>query len=579
MSIMEVFMSDSIRIVTAPLNTQVKNIAGNIALIKNAFLKAEQEDQADLVVTPELSITGYPLRDAVENPDVLDAAERGLNDLVEFSKGHEASLVVGLPFRRDGKIFNCSVVIQDGKIITRVEKRHRPNYGVFDEIRNFESGLYNSPFMLKGVKIGLLICEDTWQEDVAKSLKEQDAEVLVSTNASPYETGKYRIRENDVVAKRVEETGLPMVYVNQVGGQDELYFDGGAFAIEPHSEGQSLYRVATRFSEEGGRIDFSRDEDGRMAIDQQSYPLDKRKKSDTYAVDLHDDYTAIILAVRDYANKTGMKQVCLGMSGGVDSALVAAIAVDALGAENVKLYSMPSIYTSDESNSLAYDEANRLGCSIESMPIQGIVNEFQKAISPMVANDIKRITIENFQARTRGTLLMGIANNNPGMMVLSTGNKSENAVGYATLYGDMNGGYNPLKDVLKTRVFELCEWRNKAKPATAYGPEGEVIPMGIITRPPSAELFEDQKDSDSLPPYEILDDLIARYAEDEQKLECIARDMKQSLDFVKEWTRKIDLAEYKRAQSCPGPKIRRRDFRSDRRYPIAASSTATLSGF
>lgn len=572
-------MTENLRIVTAPINTQVKNIAGNIDLIKQAFLAAERDEQADLVVTPELSVTGYPLKDAVENPDVLDAAQRGLEDLIDFSKGHKAALVIGLPYRRDGKIYNCSFVIQDGKILTRIEKRHRPNYGVFDEIRNFESGLYNAPFMLKGIKVGLLVCEDTWQPDVAQSLKEQDAELLISVNASPYETGKYRVRENNVVAARVQETGLPMVYMNQVGGQDELYFDGGAFAIEPGDGEVGLYRVATRFSEEAGRVDFSRNEAGKIAIDQKSYPLEKRSKADTAAVDLHDDYTAIVLAVRDYANKTGMKQVCLGMSGGVDSALVAAIAVDALGAENVKLYSMPSIYTSDESNSLAYDEAERLGCSIESMPIQGIVNEFQKAISPMVANDIKRITIENFQARTRGTLLMGIANNTPSMMVLSTGNKSENAVGYATLYGDMNGGYNPLKDVLKTRVFELCEWRNKNKPSQAYGPDGEVIPTGIITRPPSAELFEDQKDSDSLPPYDILDDLIVRYAEGEQKLVEIARDMGQPLEFVKEWTRKIDFAEYKRAQSCPGPKIRPRDFKSDRRYPIAASSTAALSGF
>ncbi len=572
---------DELTVSAAVINTKVRDIEGNVNKIKEAVLKAQSEG-VDLAVTPELSISGYPLEDAVNNPDVLMKSNEGLEHLIEFSRGIKTAFIVGLPVgEAKGKVFNTSVVIQDGRVIGLAEKTERPNYGVFDEVRNFARGQRNKVFVLNGVKIGLMICEDTWHKNVSADLKAQGAEFLISTNSSPYETGKYRLRDTEVVTKRVEETGLPMLYVNQVGGQDEVIFDGGAFFKPVPEEGSEACTIPLigLFDEDQQAITVARNDAGKIVAMDDSvtyvgpYPTDQSSFAD---IDLHNDYATLVMAVRDYCNKIGMKRVCLGMSGGVDSALVAAIAVDALGADNVKLIAMPSKFTSDMSNNLAYEEAERLGAEIDTVPIQGIVNEFMVASSEMFEAELKRVALENLQARARGIILMRVSNNNSDMIVLSTGNKSENAVGYATLYGDMNGGYNPLKDVLKTRVFELCHWRNRDKPSFAYGPDGEVIPVGIIDRPPTAELSEGQADSDSLPSYDILDDLIVRYAEQDQALDDIASEMGQSIEFVRRWAQAIDVAQYKRDQSCPGPKIRPRDFARDRRYPIASTPIGSL---
>lgn len=587
-------MGPDLNIKTVCQNYTVKDFEGNLAKIQDAYAHA-LDTKTDLLVTTELSLSGYPLEDAVENPDVLEAAQVSLEAVKAMTKGKQTAIIVGLPVKKkNGLIYNTSVVVQDGKVIGRSEKKHRPNYGVFDEARNFAQGVYNKPFTLNGVTLGLLICEDTWFPDVAARLKKNGADMLISVNASPYETGKQSLREQEVMRKRIQETDLPMLYVNQLGGQDELFFDGGAYMALP-GEDPLLVELTPNFTEGYGFVEAEAGGGVYLDFDQRYKNLDDvtdrigdmderlergpQTQEDIADQQLGDDYNALVWAVRSYAQKTGLTKACLGMSGGVDSALVAAIAVDALGPENVKLYSMPSKYTSDESNSLAYEEANRLGVSIESMPIQGIVDEFMKAVLPKQPGDLERITIENLQARTRGTLLMGISNNTQSMMVLSTGNKSENAIGYATLYGDMNGGYNPLKDVLKTQVFKLCEWRNNNRPVlNADGPLN-VIPTEIINRPPTAELFEGQQDSDSLPPYEILDEIIMRYAENDEAITDIATAMGQDEDFILKWTSKIDIAQYKRDQSCPGPKIRPRDFERDRRYPNAARTISAVRGF
>lgn len=659
--------TDDVLIKPVVLNYTVKDFDGNFEKIETAYKEAVEEG-VDLVVTTEMSLSGYPLEDAVENDDVLEAAQVSLRRAIEMTKGNDTALIVGLPERQeDGRILNKSVVLQNGEIIGVSEKKHRPNYGVFDEKRNFASGTRNDIFEIKGKRFGIAICEDTWFEDVSKDLKDKGAEMLISVNASPFEIGKQKRRMTDVIEERVWETKLPMLYVNQYGAQDELIFDGGAVYCEMrYSKGCSgivaqiagrnsalgemnRYEIFPRMSEGGAILKIEResgDASGRLKVpsfsDYKKLHADKPVKSvksddpsdlledvineasepafkdyvsgfdtvqrsvkatprvadetipdefkelweDVYAKleqaeldELGDVYNALVLAVRDYTRKTGHTSVCLGMSGGVDSALVAAIAVDALGAENVKLYSMPSKFTSDMSNSLAYDMADRIGASIETMEIQGIVDQFIAALDPRCPNGIERLTIENLQARTRGTLLMGISNNTPGMMVLSTGNKSENAIGYATLYGDMNGGYNPLKDVLKTRVFKLCHWRNRNIPVTAKLQKTDIIPEGIIFRPPSAELFEGQVDTDSLPPYEVLDDIIERYAEKELMISKISEMIDLSEEFVTEWATKIDISQYKRDQSCPGPKIATRDFERDRRYPNSAKTIGAVTRY
>lgn len=653
-------------------NYTVKDFDGNFDKIQKAYLEAVK-DGVDLVVTTEMSLTGYPLEDAVENPDVLLAAQVSLNKVIDMTKGSQTAIIVGLPERQeDGRILNKSVVVQNGEIIAVSEKKHRPNYGVFDEQRNFAAGSVNEVFEIKGHRYGVSICEDTWYSDVAEDLKNKGAQMIISVNASPFEIGKQRKRLHDVVEERVLETGLPMLYLNQVGAQDELVFDGGAmicqlrytkgcdpllikmgsvkrdnmlgeldrFEVLPRmQEGYNDLNVKiqpsfnhsyARFEDVSG---FKQLHDNKPVRPMKSDPddldavleealaepfqkahqnyvsdfdaiqasapadpnrvedgtvLDEQKSewSDVYATfddqeknELGNVYNALVLAVRDYTRKTGHSKVCLGMSGGVDSALVAAIAVDALGAENVNLYSMPSKFTSDMSNSLAYDMADRLGSSIETMEIQGIVDQFIAALDPRCPDGLQRLTIENLQARTRGTLLMGISNNIPGMMVLSTGNKSENAIGYATLYGDMNGGYNPLKDLVKTRVFKLCHWRNNNIPVSAKLQKTNVIPEGIIFRPPSAELFEDQVDSDSLPPYEVLDEIIEGYAEQDQIIAKIAEVLNLDDEFVEQWASKIDIAQYKRDQSCPGPKVATRDFERDRRYPNSAKTIGAVRRF
>lgn len=554
----------NLRIELAQMNTKVCDVSGNLEKIKWALAAAEAE-KVDLLVTPELSLSGYPLEDAVENPDVLKACENALETLIDYTRGMSCGVVVGVPVRRKGgKIFNTSILIQDGHIVGYAQKKHRPNYGVFDEVRNFTSGERNNVIDFKGHKIGIVICEDTWKQDVSKKLADQGAELLISVNSSPYETEKHKNRKEHVVKQRCLETGLPMIYLNQVGGQDEIIFDGGSFVCD--QKGNVVHEMKA-FQEQSTIFDVSLDDGFKV----KAYGV-----SESFPDSLESDYTALVVAVRDYCKKTGMKSVCLGMSGGVDSALVAAIAADALGAENVLLVSMPSKFTAGESNTLAYEEAERLGAKIISIPIQTIANDFMGAVVDGLGDDLKRQTIENFQARTRGTLLMGISNNNPGMMVLSTGNKSENAVGYATLYGDMNGGYNPLKDVLKTRVFELCHWRNAHTSEIFKGPKGEIIPVAIINRPPSAELFENQKDSDSLPPYPILDDIIVRYAEKDQPIDQIIREVKLEESEILRTIRMIDIAQYKRNQSCPGPKIRSRNFGRDRRWPIAGENITSV---
>ena len=549
-------MTDRLTITLAQLNPVVGAITANIDKVRDARRKAAA-DNADLILCSELVVSGYPPEDLVLKPFFLDKVEAAVNEFAAETADGGPAVLLTAPWRNNGETYNAALLLEDGKIAATRFKHDLPNYGVFDEVRVFEAGPMPGPMDFKGVRIGVPICEDIWTPDVPECLEESGAEILLVPNGSPYDIEKNDQRLQHAIA-RVSETGMPMVYVNQVGGQDELVFDGGSFVINAD---HSLAVQAPDWQEAVLTTEWRRGVDGVWVC--------KGGVSEKPSEGLKSIYQAMTLGLRDYVEKNGFPGVLIGLSGGVDSAITAAVAVDALGPDRVRCVMMPSPYTSQESLEDAAEAAKLMGVHLDDVGIQPAMSAFEEMLEPIFGNAAADVTEENIQARSRGLILMGISNK-LGYMLLTTGNKSEMSVGYATLYGDMCGGYSVLKDVYKTTVFELCHWRNQYKPEGLLGPVGRVIPERIITKPPSAELRPDQKDEDSLPPYDKLDDILGCLIEGEMSIEeIVARGHEP--DTVQRVWHMLDLAEYKRRQAPPGVKITHRAFGRERRYPITNS--------
>ncbi|MDH3701337.1 MAG: NAD+ synthase [Alphaproteobacteria bacterium] len=544
-------MTDRLTITLAQINPVVGDIDGNIALIRRI---REQSKDADLVVFPELAVCGYPPEDLVLKPFFQGKVEHAVQTLAGETADGGPAMLVPTPWRDDGKLYNAVLLLDQGEISAMRFKHDLPNYGVFDEKRIFASGPMPGPVNFRDVRLGVPICEDIWAGDVAECLAESGAEILLVPNGSPFETDKPNDRQMHAVA-RITETGLPLAYVNQVGGQDELVFDGASFVLNADC---SLAGQATAWREACMTTVWTRNPDGgwQCAPGEIAPP----------PTGLDGMYNAMVLGLRDYVRKNGFPGVILGLSGGIDSALSAAVAVDALGAKNVHCVMMPSPYTSRESVEDAEEAAELMGIRYDVIGIEPAMRAFETMLKPVFGNRPPDTTEENVQARSRGLLLMSISNKF-GAMLLTTGNKSEMAVGYATLYGDMSGGYSVLKDVYKTDVFRLSTWRNEHRPDGLLGPEGRVIPERIITKPPSAELKPDQTDQDTLPPYDELDDILRCLIEGEMAIGDITARGHAAETIQRIW-RMLDLAEYKRRQAPPGVKISSRAFGRDRRYPI-----------
>jgi NAD+ synthase len=549
--------TDQFAITLAQLNPTVGDVEGNMAKARAARARAAA-DGADLVVFSELFIAGYPPEDLVLKPAFQAACRTAIETLARETADGGPAMLIGSPWVEEGKLYNACVLLEGGRIAAARFKANLPNYGVFDEKRLFARGPAAGPVTVRGVRVGVPICEDIWLEEsedyenVVECLAETGAEILVVPNGSPYARDKNDVRLSVAVA-RVTESGLPLIYLNEVGGQDELVFDGASFALNADL---SVAAQLPAFLETIATLRFTRSAEGWRCLG----PITPQVEGDKA------DYAACVLGLRDYVHKNGFPGVLLGVSGGIDSALCAAIAVDALGAEKVRGVMLPYRFTAQVSLDDAAKLAGHLGIRYEVLPIAGAVEGFEAILSDTFAGLPRDITEENLQARTRGTLLMAISNKT-GAMVVTTGNKSEMSVGYATLYGDMNGGFNPIKDIYKTEVFRLAALRNSWKPQGALGPSGEIIPPDIITRPPTAELRENQTDQDSLPPYEVLDAILERLVEREEPLASIV-----AAGFDREVVARVDrllnIAEYKRRQAAPGVKVTSRNFGRDRRYPI-----------
>jgi len=544
-------MSDKFRLTLAQLNPTVGALAENAAKAREAWEKGHIAD-ANLVALTEMFITGYQVQDLVMKPAFIADAMRHIDQLaLDCADG--PALAIGGPYAEGDKLYNAYYILKGGKIISRVLKNHLPNETVFDEVRLFDAGPLGGPYSVGDIRIGSPICEDAWHEDVAETLAETGAEFLLVPNGSPYYRNKLDVRMNLMVS-RVTETGLPLVYLNMVGGQDDQVFDGASFVLNPGGE---LALLMAPFNEDIAHVDLTRTEDGWRA-----------KKGDLAPQpdEWEQDYHVMVLALRDYMRKTGFKKVLLGLSGGIDSAIVAVIAADALGPENVRCVMLPSEYTSQSSLDDAQEIAENLGCRYDFVSIAEGRQAITHTLASLFEGTNPDTTEENIQSRLRGLLLMALSNKF-GEMLLTTGNKSEVAVGYATIYGDMAGGYNPLKDMYKTRVFETCRWRNANHRDWMMGPAGEVIPPRVIDKPPTAELRQDQRDDDSLPPYDVLDAILTGLVDDEKSVpELVADGFDRAV--VKKVEHLLYISEYKRFQSAPGPRLTMRSFWLDRRYPI-----------
>ncbi|MBN7756159.1 NAD+ synthase [Nitratireductor aquimarinus] len=545
---------DILRIATAQLNPVVGDVAGNLAKAREARADAARHG-ADLVLFTELFIAGYPPEDLVLKPAFVEACERAVRELAEETKDGGPGVIIGVPLKRKSGLHNAVMVLDGGEVIAERYKLDLPNYGEFDEKRVFQPGPdMPGPVNFRGIRIGIPVCEDIWGDlDVCETLAESGAEMLLVPNGSPYYRGKVEVR-HQVVIRQVIESGLPILYANQLGGQDELVFDGASFAIQAD---KSLAFQMSEFEEAVSISAWKRDGEGWRCDDG---PLSKIPEAEEA------DYRACMLGLRDYVNKNGFKNVVLGLSGGIDSAICAALAVDALGEERVRCIMLPYRYTSEESLKDAQDCARALGCRYDIVPISEPVEGFSSALAALFGGTNEGVTEENLQSRTRGTILMAVSNKF-GSMVVTTGNKSEMSVGYATLYGDMNGGFNPIKDVYKMQVYALSGWRNTSVPPGALGPSGEVIPQNIIDKAPSAELRPDQTDQDSLPPYPVLDDILECLVEGEMSVDAIVA-RGHDRDTVHRIEHLLYIAEYKRRQAAPGVKITKKNFGRDRRYPI-----------
>jgi NAD+ synthase len=542
----------SLRIALAQLNPTVGDLEGNAAKVRAARAEAAANG-ADLVLFSELLVTGYPPEDLVLKPAFQEASREVVEALARETSEGGPGLLVGTIWVDDGKLHNSLALLDGGRIVGLRHKVDLPNYGVFDEKRVFVPGPMPGPIEFRGVRLGIPICEDIWKEEVVECVAETGGEMLLVPNGSPFALGKQDVRQNIAVA-RVTESRLPLVYLNQVGGQDELVFDGASFVLNRDG---SLAVQMPAWEEALTITEWRREATGWRCLDSEKAVIEESEAS---------AYRACMLGLRDYVRKNGFPGVVLGLSGGVDSALTAAICVDALGADKVHCLMLPYRYTSGESLHDAAECARLLGLRYDIVPIAAPVEGFAECLADLFKGSNSGVAEENLQSRVRGSLLMAVSNKF-GPMLVTTGNKSEVSVGYATLYGDMNGGFNPIKDLYKMQVYALSRWRNQAKPKGALGPAGPVMPESVITKAPTAELRANQKDQDSLPPYDVLDAILERLVDQEQPIpEIVAAGF--DLDTVKKVERLLYLAEYKRRQAAPGVKISERNFGRDRRYPI-----------
>ena len=542
---------DRLRLTLAQLNPTLGDLSGNAAKAREAWA-AGRDAGADLVALPEMFLSGYQPRDLVMKPAFTEACARTLEALARDVADGPA-LAIGAPYRAGERVFNGYHILARGRVIARVGKHHLPDDMVFDEPRVFAAGDISGPVAVGPARIGVSICEDAWYEDVTEAQAESGAEMLLVPNGSPYHRGKQALRQSLMVA-RVVETGLPLIYLNLVGGQDDQVFDGASFVLNPGGE---LAMQLPRCEECLAHLDVTRTRDGWRAAP---------GRMATLGDDLEADYQVMVTALADYLGKSGFSHALLGLSGGIDSALVAAIAADALGPENVRCVLLPSDYTSTASLEDAAGVARALGCRLDTVPIEAPRHAVGQALAPLFAGLDPDVTEENVQSRLRGLLLMALSNKFGGML-LTTGNKSEVAVGYTTIYGDMAGGYNPIKDLYKTRAFEIARWRNAHHRGWMRAPAGEVIPPRIIDKPPSAELAPDQRDEDNLPPYAVLDPILEGLIDREASVADLAGEGHDA-DMVRRVETLICTNEWKRQQAAPGARLSHRAFGPDRRYPI-----------
>jgi NAD+ synthase len=544
-------MTNCLSIAFAQLSQRVGDIVANA----DAMLAWRKKAGAvDLVVFPEMQLIGYPAEDVIAKPALAARADAELARMAAATSDGGPAILVGTLHRDGDALFNAVVLLEDGKVAAMRYKHELPNYGTFDEKRHFSAGPLPDPIVFKGVTIGIPICEDIWFPSVCAQLKARGAELILSLNGSPYEIDKDDFRGSKVVGARVAETGLPCAYLNRVGGQDELAFDGASFIL--NGDGSMAHQLPDW--EEALRItQWERGADGWRCLPGAIAPLESHPS---------DLYHAMMVGLRDYVTANRFPGVILGLSGGIDSALCAAIAADALGPERVWAVMMPSPYTSQASLDDAAGCAKLIGCRLDTVPIREAMTAFDAMLAPLFEGKAPDTAEENIQSRIRGVTLMALSNKF-GPMLMTTGNKSEMAVGYATIYGDMAGGYNPIKDAYKMTVFTLSRWRNQHKPRLGLGPEGPVMPERVITKPPSAELRDNQKDSDSLPDYPVLDPILMGLVEEELSVDDVAA---RGFDraTVARIERLLYIAEYKRRQAPPGVKLGKKYFGRDRRYPI-----------
>ena len=534
---------------------QINNIVGDIdGNLKRAIdiLDQAEELNSDLVVFSELFLSGYPPEDLVLKKSFVEECRNALDTLINYSKTKKVGLIVGLPIYEKNNLFNAAAIVDEGKLIGFSKKINLPNYSVFDEKRVFHQNDIPKVFEFRGIKLGVPICEDIWQDNVCLELKNQGCELIVSPNGSPFD--KYKINQRKtIIEDRVSEIGLPFVYINQVGGQDELVFDGSSLIMNGDKE---IIYEAPPWQEHNAVIEFNEKEKKFNNLSFNEFKFS----------DLENIYMATVIGLRDYVSKNNFPGVILGLSGGIDSAFCAAVAVDALGKDKVEAYMLPSNYTSENSTIDAEDCANRLEINLETIPISDTFLSLEESLKTSFKGLPNDITEENLQSRIRGTILMAISNKK-GKMLITTGNKSEVSVGYSTLYGDMNGGFNPIKDIYKTELYALANWRNSNLPNNILLDKKDVIPSSIISKEPTAELRDNQKDSDSLPPYDELDQILEGLVEYE-----LSTSELEKKGFSREEIKKVEnllyVSEYKRRQSAPGVKISLRNFGRDRRYPI-----------
>jgi NAD+ synthase len=545
-------LPDRITITIAQLNPVVGDVAGNAGKARGARAHAATKG-ADLVLLPELFICGYPPEDLVLKPALQAACRTAVEELARETADGGPAVLIGVPWAEGGKLYNAAALLDGGRVASLRYKVDLPNYGVFDEKRVFSPGSLPGPINIRGVRIGVPICEDIWGPEPVECISETGGEILLVPNGSPYRRGVIDERLNVAVA-RVKEAGLPLIYANQVGGQDELVFDGASFVLNTDL---TFAAQLPAFREDFSTIRFVRTAVGWRAEANAIAPLEAGEEA---------DYTACVLGLRDYVDKNRFPGVVMGLSGGIDSALCAAMAVDALGAGRVRCVMMPYRFTSQESLDDAAAIAGALGIRYDIVPIAPAVEGLEEGLAPLTAGLPRDVTEENLQSRVRGTILMAVSNKF-GLMVVTTGNKSEMSAGYATLYGDMNGGFNPIKDLYKTEVYRLARLRNGWRPHGALGPAGPVVPENVLVRAPSAELRENQTDQDSLPPYDVLDAVLERLVEREEPVAAIV-DAGFDRDMVMRVERLLYLAEYKRRQAAPGVKVTFKNFGRDRRYPI-----------